>query len=183
MSSSSSSASSSLNPTTRSRTLLFISYRDSRAGASRSRRARIITNYDDAQDDGDDEHERLINADPGHISLDAELPPKWSVPHYLLQLRSPFSVYPLLPSYQYTRTRAVPVKVQVEAIRACSPAERRATRRIHPSLFARATHRLLWKRVPPTHPSSPSACGRVGEVQGSQVVPFISLVHDNRTRQ
>ncbi|KAI0717189.1 hypothetical protein C8T65DRAFT_641663 [Cerioporus squamosus] len=84
----SSSSSSSLNPTTRSRTLLFISYRDSRAGASRSRRSRIITNYDDAQDDGD-EHEHLINAEAGHISLDAELPPKWSVPHCLL--RSPFS--------------------------------------------------------------------------------------------
>ncbi|TFK87098.1 t-SNARE [Polyporus arcularius HHB13444] len=71
-----SSSSSSLNPTTRSRTLLFISYRDSRAGASRSRRARIITNYDAAHDD-DDEHERLINAEAGHISIDAELPPKW----------------------------------------------------------------------------------------------------------
>ncbi|RPD78361.1 hypothetical protein L226DRAFT_531706, partial [Lentinus tigrinus ALCF2SS1-7] len=71
-----SSSSSSLNPTTRSRTLLFISYRDSRAGASRSRRSRIITNYDEAQDD-DDEHQHLINADPGHISIDAQLPPKW----------------------------------------------------------------------------------------------------------
>ncbi|RPD63789.1 t-SNARE, partial [Lentinus tigrinus ALCF2SS1-6] len=70
------SSSSSLNPTTRSRTLLFISYRDSRAGASRSRRSRIITNYDEAQDD-DDEHQHLINADPGHISIDAQLPPKW----------------------------------------------------------------------------------------------------------
>ena len=54
---SSSPSSSAPNPTIRSRTLLFISYRDSRAGASRSRRARIITNYDDAQDDGDDEHD------------------------------------------------------------------------------------------------------------------------------
>ncbi|KAJ8497168.1 hypothetical protein ONZ51_g707 [Trametes cubensis] len=75
-SSSSSSSTSSLNPTTRSRTLLFISYRDSRAGSSRTRRSRVITNYDDAQNE-DDEHERLINADSGHISIDAELPPKW----------------------------------------------------------------------------------------------------------
>ncbi|KAH9895038.1 t-SNARE [Cubamyces lactineus] len=75
-SSSSSSSSSSLNPTTRSRTLLFISYRDSRAGSSRTRRSRVVTNYDDAQNE-DDEHERLINADSGHISIDAELPPKW----------------------------------------------------------------------------------------------------------
>ncbi|KAM5532569.1 hypothetical protein V8D89_013775 [Ganoderma adspersum] len=71
-----SSSSSSLNPTTRSRTLLFISYRDSRAGASRSRRLRIVTSYDEAQDD-DDEHEHLINAEPRHISIDADLPPKW----------------------------------------------------------------------------------------------------------
>ncbi|KAI0743905.1 t-SNARE [Daedaleopsis nitida] len=71
-----SSSSSSLTPATRSRTLLFISYRDSRAGSSRSRRSRIVTNYDPAQDE-DDEHEHLINADPGHISIDAELPPKW----------------------------------------------------------------------------------------------------------
>ncbi|KAI9066611.1 t-SNARE [Trametes sanguinea] len=75
-SSAASSSSSSLNPTTRSRTLLFISYRDSRAGSSRSRRSRVITNYDNAQDE-DDEHERLINADSGHIAIDAELPPKW----------------------------------------------------------------------------------------------------------
>ncbi|KAI0371034.1 t-SNARE [Pilatotrama ljubarskyi] len=75
-SSSSASSSSSLNPTTRSRTLLFISYRDSRAGSSRTRRSRVVTNYDAAQDE-DDEHERLINADSGHISIDAELPPKW----------------------------------------------------------------------------------------------------------
>ena len=72
-----SSSSSSFTPTTRSRTLLFISYRDSRAGASRSRRARVVTNYDEAQDDDDDEHGRLINAEAGHISIDAELPPKW----------------------------------------------------------------------------------------------------------
>ncbi|KAL7281198.1 hypothetical protein ACG7TL_004506 [Trametes sanguinea] len=75
-SSSAAASSSSLNPTTRSRTLLFISYRDSRAGSSRSRRSRVITNYDNAQDE-DDEHERLINADSGHIAIDAELPPKW----------------------------------------------------------------------------------------------------------
>ncbi|KAI1796398.1 t-SNARE [Ganoderma leucocontextum] len=71
-----SSSSSSLNPTRRSRTLLFLSYRDSRAGASRSRRSRIVATYDEAQNE-DDEHERLINADSGHISIDADLPPKW----------------------------------------------------------------------------------------------------------
>ncbi|KAH9940506.1 t-SNARE [Epithele typhae] len=69
-------SSSSLNPTTRSRTLLFISYRDSRAGTSRSRRPRAITHYDHAQD-ADDEHERLINAEAGQPSIDAELPPTW----------------------------------------------------------------------------------------------------------
>lgn len=71
-----SSASSSSQPTTRSRTLLFISYRDSRASSSRFRRSRVITNYDDPQTDGGEE-ERLIGSNGGHVAVDAELPPKW----------------------------------------------------------------------------------------------------------
>ena len=70
------SSGSSSSPTTRSRTLLFISYRDSRASSSHFRRSRVITNYDDAHNDGDEE-ERLINHEPGHIAIDAPLPPRW----------------------------------------------------------------------------------------------------------
>ncbi|KAH9948996.1 t-SNARE [Amylocystis lapponica] len=71
------SSASSSSPTTRSRTLLFISYRDSRAGSSRFRRSRAFTAYDDALHDGD-EQERLIDSTtPGHVAIDAELPPKW----------------------------------------------------------------------------------------------------------
>jgi hypothetical protein len=66
-------------PTTRSRTLLFISYRDSSARApptSRSGRRQ----YQDAYHTNDDENEGLINHQgTPHISLDVELPPKWFV--------------------------------------------------------------------------------------------------------
>lgn len=73
----SSSSSSSSTPTTRSRTLLFISYRDSRASSSRFKR-RVLFNYDDnAPDDG--EHDRLIEPEPGHVAIDADLPPQWYV--------------------------------------------------------------------------------------------------------
>ncbi|RDB16784.1 t-SNARE affecting a late Golgi compartment protein 2 [Hypsizygus marmoreus] len=64
MSSSSSSSSSSAVCTTRSRTGLFLSYRES---IPRSRPA----NYED-----DDEHEHLIST-PRHIVLDVPLPPQW----------------------------------------------------------------------------------------------------------
>ncbi|KAA1472899.1 t-SNARE [Dentipellis sp. KUC8613] len=65
--------SSSSAPTTRSRTLLFFSYRDSSARHSRFGRAR---QYD--ADHPDDEHQGLISNDgPAHISLDVDLPPKW----------------------------------------------------------------------------------------------------------
>ena len=77
MSSSSSSSSSLPVPTTRSRTLLFISYRDSRASSSRFKR-RVLFSYDESNPDGD-EQDRLIEPDPGHVSIDAELPPQWYV--------------------------------------------------------------------------------------------------------
>ncbi|KAH8107939.1 t-SNARE [Cristinia sonorae] len=72
---SSSSSTSSSAPTTRSRTLLFISYRDSRASSSRFKR-RVLFNYDESNQDGD-EQDRLIDSDTGHVSIDAELPPQW----------------------------------------------------------------------------------------------------------
>lgn len=75
--SSSSSIASSSNPTIRSRTLLFISYRDSRASSSRFKR-RVLFNYDESNPDGDEE-DRLIEPDAGHVSIDAELPPQWYV--------------------------------------------------------------------------------------------------------
>ncbi|KAI0049837.1 t-SNARE [Auriscalpium vulgare] len=66
---------SALSPTTRSRTLLFISYRDSSARTARPPRSH--TQYDDAFH-ASDEREGLIHPDTPHISLDvAELPPKW----------------------------------------------------------------------------------------------------------
>ncbi|KAH7923408.1 t-SNARE [Leucogyrophana mollusca] len=69
-----STASSSSLPTTRSRTLLFISYRDSRARSSRFSRSQ--SSYDDPYA-GEDENEGLINSSARHVALDAELPPKW----------------------------------------------------------------------------------------------------------
>ncbi|PSR78146.1 hypothetical protein PHLCEN_2v7555 [Hermanssonia centrifuga] len=71
-------ASSSIStPTTRSRTLLFLSYRDSRASSSRFRRSRIAPQYDDVT--GEDEQDRLIDPDAAHITIDTELPPRWYV--------------------------------------------------------------------------------------------------------
>ncbi|KAJ3480228.1 hypothetical protein NLI96_g8498 [Meripilus lineatus] len=73
----SSSTSSSFSPTTRSRTLLFISYRDSRASSSRFKRgSRAVSHYDPQANEGD-EQDRLISSDAGHVSIDAEIPPKW----------------------------------------------------------------------------------------------------------
>ncbi|KIJ67904.1 hypothetical protein HYDPIDRAFT_107435 [Hydnomerulius pinastri MD-312] len=69
-----STASSSSLPTTRSRTLLFISYRDSRARSTRFSRAQ--SSYDEPYQ-GEDENEGLINNNGRHIALDADLPPKW----------------------------------------------------------------------------------------------------------
>ncbi|OJA18235.1 hypothetical protein AZE42_05179 [Rhizopogon vesiculosus] len=69
-----STAGSSSLSTTRSRTLLFISYRDSRARSTRFSRA--STSYDEPYG-AEDENDTLINPSPGHVTLDAELPPKW----------------------------------------------------------------------------------------------------------
>ncbi|KAI0298600.1 t-SNARE [Russula brevipes] len=75
MSSLPTSSSSTLVPTTRSRTLLFISYRDSSARTPRATRGG--RQYDDSFHPSD-ENEGLINHQgTSHISLDVELPPKW----------------------------------------------------------------------------------------------------------
>ena len=58
-------------PTTRSRTLLFLSYRDSRASSSTSSHRYALDN------DGD-ENERLIDPTKDHIAIGVGLPPKWS---------------------------------------------------------------------------------------------------------
>lgn len=69
-------------PTTRSRTLLFISYRDSAARPRRRDRPRhsYAADSDALVFDADDEHERLI-AGPSnqHAAIDVDLPPKWYV--------------------------------------------------------------------------------------------------------
>ena len=58
-------------PTTRSRTLLFLSYRDSRASSSTS-------HHRYTPDNDGDENERLIDPVKDHIAIDVGLPPKWS---------------------------------------------------------------------------------------------------------
>ncbi|EIW83207.1 t-SNARE [Coniophora puteana RWD-64-598 SS2] len=70
----SSSPSPSSQPTTRSRTGLFISYRDSRAPSSRFSRPQ--SSYDEAYGD-DSENERLIGSSSRHVAIDVNLPPKW----------------------------------------------------------------------------------------------------------
>ncbi|THH10654.1 hypothetical protein EW145_g1184 [Phellinidium pouzarii] len=74
--------SSSSQPTTRSRTLLFISYRDSTTRPPRRNPfLPAARNYsdDDAYINPDDEHEHLISNGPGppHLALEVDLPPKW----------------------------------------------------------------------------------------------------------
>ncbi|KAN0090881.1 t-SNARE [Tylopilus felleus] len=69
-----STAASSSSPTTRSRTLLFISYRDSRTRSSRF--SRSLSSYDDPYQPSD-EHEHLITPGERHVTLDTHLPPKW----------------------------------------------------------------------------------------------------------
>ncbi|QRV79517.1 SNARE affecting a late Golgi compartment protein 2 [Ceratobasidium sp. AG-Ba] len=59
------------DPTTRSRTLLFISYRDSQARASRYARSRRT--YGHIDDDGGDEAQRLIRDDASHPDADTRL--------------------------------------------------------------------------------------------------------------
>ena len=70
-------ASLSTAPTTRSRTLLFFSYRDSSA---RPKRPMRLSQYDAYTQEGD-EAEGLMSegAGPSSISLDNDLPPKWYV--------------------------------------------------------------------------------------------------------
>ncbi|KAF8326604.1 t-SNARE, partial [Cantharellus anzutake] len=70
-------------PTTRSRTLLFLSYRDSdgRSRRPRNRRSRALL-YSDADVDGADERQGLIAGDASrssdHVILNMDpLPPKW----------------------------------------------------------------------------------------------------------
>ncbi|TFK54221.1 t-SNARE [Heliocybe sulcata] len=73
-------------PTTRSRTLLFRSYRDSLPRTSRKGKGRASFQYDGDSFMGDDERQGLIGSSGangnGHVALDVEgegegLPPKW----------------------------------------------------------------------------------------------------------
>ncbi|KAH7888584.1 t-SNARE [Phlebopus sp. FC_14] len=68
-------SSSSSSPTTRSRTLLFISYRDSRTRSTRFSRSR--SSYEEHLN-FEDENALLIHTPIGqHVALDVVLPPKW----------------------------------------------------------------------------------------------------------
>jgi len=76
-------SSSTISPTTRSRTLLFISYRDSTARTTRRPNAVGQYAYEDDPNLNDDEHDRLIAESSSaltssrHHVLDVDLPPKW----------------------------------------------------------------------------------------------------------
>ncbi|EAU91404.2 t-SNARE [Coprinopsis cinerea okayama7 len=72
----SSSSSTSLEPTTRSRTSFFLSCRDSTTRTTRFSRRRSLYTDDPAEPANDDEHERLIGSS-SHVALDVQLPPKW----------------------------------------------------------------------------------------------------------
>lgn len=98
-SSSTSASATGAQPTTRSRTLLFISYRDSiaRSAPSRSRRRDYAQHEHEHGDtdtllfSADDEQQRLIGEEGhghGHVSvdMDAQLPPRWCVSRCFLYL-------------------------------------------------------------------------------------------------
>lgn len=65
------------SPTTRSRTSLFLSFRESRAPPVRYSTGAAITDYGDEADD--DEEENLIPQSRRHHAVDMDMPPKWSV--------------------------------------------------------------------------------------------------------
>ncbi|KAG2078825.1 t-SNARE [Suillus decipiens] len=67
--------SSSSLPTTRSRTLLFISFRDSRVPSTRF--SRLQSSYSDEPYRSQDENEMLIQSSSAHLAPDSDLPPKW----------------------------------------------------------------------------------------------------------
>jgi syntaxin 16 len=78
-----------LSPTTRSRTLLFISYRDSRSTTTRFSRSRLDNNanpYGDAYTP-EDERQGLISPKPapGHVAIEINLPPKWYILFQILR--------------------------------------------------------------------------------------------------
>ncbi|KAF7792394.1 hypothetical protein EIP86_003431 [Pleurotus ostreatoroseus] len=73
---SSSTSSTTATPTTRSRTLLFLSFRDSRASSSRFRRPRTPVHFEDTA--GEDEQDRLIDPSVAHVAIDADFPPRWA---------------------------------------------------------------------------------------------------------
>ncbi|KAG7098555.1 hypothetical protein E1B28_000489 [Marasmius oreades] len=61
--------------TTRSRTGLFLSYRDSRSSSTRFSRSRRRNSYDEPDATADDEEQGLMSTN--HTSVDIDLPPKW----------------------------------------------------------------------------------------------------------
>ncbi|KAI3618891.1 syntaxin-like t-snare protein tlg2 [Moniliophthora roreri] len=61
--------------TTRSRTGLFVSYRDSKSFSTRFSRSRFTNTYDEQYGTQDDEQQGLMTGN--HSTVDIELPPKW----------------------------------------------------------------------------------------------------------
>jgi len=115
MSSSSSSSTSAVSPTVRSRTLLFLSYRDSRARSNRFSRSQF-NSYHDSYTPAD-EHEGLINktdTSVGHVALEVDLPPKWS---FLFRLSLCVKLRALICSHR------VDISEQVEEILADTQAK------------------------------------------------------------
>lgn len=77
---------------TRSRTLLFLSYRDSTARSSRRSRSRIDS-YPDPYAQDDDEREGLISSSgqPVHAAIEVDaLPPKWWERSHKCRIRAEF---------------------------------------------------------------------------------------------
>ncbi|KIY50352.1 t-SNARE, partial [Fistulina hepatica ATCC 64428] len=63
---------------TRSRTLLFLSYRDSRVPSTRFARSRRSDYYDDVYSSADEHQGLMNNGDPGYIAVDLNpSPPEW----------------------------------------------------------------------------------------------------------
>ncbi|KAF9012330.1 t-SNARE [Cyathus striatus] len=69
-------SSSSSSPTIRSRTGLFLSYRDSQTRSTRFSRSRLTT-YDDTYAAADENEGLIASPSSAHVAVEFDLPPKW----------------------------------------------------------------------------------------------------------
>lgn len=95
-----------MNPTIRSRTGLFLSYRDTRATSTRFSRSR------GAYDDDYDEEHGLISG-TSHHAVDVDLPPTWSAFSLLLFLSALMSHQGRYLGAGRTNSRRYPVEKSV----------------------------------------------------------------------